>query len=159
MSGRRRGGNAYRPCVGILLLNPAGLAFAGRRSDSGPDSWQMPQGGIDRGEDPERAAFRELREETGVERASVLASTPGWLRYDLPPELAGRLWGGRYRGQRQKWFAMRHEGPESEIDIGPGGEFSAWRWVEPRTLPEIIVPFKRDLYERVLREFGGILGA
>lgn len=158
MSGRKRTGDLYRPGVGILLLNPAGLVFAGQRSDVGIDAWQMPQGGIDRDETPERAALRELREETGIERARVIASTPGWLRYDFPPELAGRLWRGRYRGQRQKWFAMRHEGPESEIDIGPGGEFSAWRWVEPGTLPEIIVPFKRDLYRRVLKEFGGVLG-
>lgn len=159
MSEEQTHASAYRPAVGILLLNPAGLAFAGRRRDIDPDAWQMPQGGIGRGEDPERAAFRELREETGVEQAKVLASTPGWLRYDLPPEIAPRLWRGRYRGQRQKWFAMRHEGPESEIDVGPGGEFSAWRWVEPRTLPDIIVPFKRNLYEQVLKEFEGIIEA
>lgn len=149
-------GDLYRPAVGILLLNPLGKAFVGQRIDTA-DAWQLPQGGIDAGEDPEAAAFRELREETGVAQAEVLASSRGWLRYDLPDALAGNLWRGRYRGQRQKWFAMRHTGPESEIDIGPGGEFSAWRWVPPHELPHLIVPFKRAMYVELLAEFAALL--
>ena len=147
----------YRPGVGILLLNAATQAFVGQRIDTGEPAWQLPQGGIDRGEDPETAAFRELREETGITRAEVLAGTSGWLQYDLPGALAGSVWKGRYRGQRQKWFAMRHMGPESEIDIGPGGEFSAWRWVDPWDLPDLVVPFKRQLYETLLGEFASLL--
>ena len=146
----------YRPAVGILLLNPDDKAFVGQRIDTA-DAWQLPQGGIDAGEDPEAAAFRELREETGVASAEVLARSRGWLRYDLPDALAGNLWKGRYRGQRQKWFAMRHTGPESEIDIHPGGEFSAWRWVCPRELPDLIVPFKRAMYVELLVEFADVL--
>ncbi len=147
----------YRRSVGILLLNPHALAFAGQRIDTEGAAWQLPQGGIDDGEDPETAAFRELREETGITQAEVLGCTRDWLRYDLPEPLAGKVWKGRYRGQQQKWFAMRHTGPEDEIDIGPGGEFSAWRWVRPDDLPSLIVPFKRALYEALLAEFAPIV--
>ncbi len=146
----------YRPAVGILLLNPDRMAFVGQRLDT-TRAWQLPQGGIDAGETPEDAAFRELREETGVRKAEVLARSRDWLRYDLPGEIAGKLWKGRYRGQQQMWFAMRHTGPESEIDIAPGGEFSAWRWVPPQELPHLIVPFKRAIYKELLAEFANVI--
>jgi putative (di)nucleoside polyphosphate hydrolase len=146
----------YRPAVGIMLLNPAGLAFVGRRIDmpAGLAAWQMPQGGIDPGETPRQAAFRELKEEVGTDKAEILAETRGWLHYDLPSDIASRMWGGRWRGQRQKWFLMRFTGEDA--DINPATEhpeFDAWEWVEPRRLPELIVPFKRPLYCDLLAEF------
>jgi putative (di)nucleoside polyphosphate hydrolase len=146
----------YRPAVGIMLLNPAELAFIGRRIDmpAGLAAWQMPQGGIDPGETPRQAAFRELKEEIGTDKAEILAETRGWLHYDLPSDIASRMWGGRWRGQRQKWFLMRFTGEDS--DINPATEhpeFDAWEWVEPRRLPELIVPFKRPLYCDLLAEF------
>jgi putative (di)nucleoside polyphosphate hydrolase len=146
----------YRPAVGIMLLNPAGLAFIGRRIDmpAGLAAWQMPQGGIDPGETPRQAAFRELKEEIGTDKAEILAETRGWLHYDLPSDIASRMWGGRWRGQRQKWFLMRFTGEDA--DINPATEhpeFDAWEWVEPRRLPELIVPFKRPLYCDLLAEF------
>ncbi len=147
----------YRPGVGIMLLNPAGLIFVGRRigMPAGLAAWQMPQGGIDPGETPPQAAMRELQEEVGTDKAEILAETAGWLHYDLPPELTGGVWGGRYRGQRQKWFAMRFLGEDSDIDPAAGEhpEFDAWEWVRPQRLPELIVPFKRQLYLDVLAEF------
>lgn len=140
----------YRPGVGIMLLNRDGNVFVGRRIDmpAGLAAWQMPQGGIDPGETPRDAALRELREEVGTDRAEILGETRGWLRYDLPGEIAGMAWGGRYRGQRQKWFAMRFTGEDSDIDPAASGEpeFDAWEWVAPDRLPELIVPFKRRLY-------------
>jgi putative (di)nucleoside polyphosphate hydrolase len=146
----------YRPAVGIMLLNPAGLAFVGRRIDMPARlaAWQMPQGGIDPGETPSQAAFRELEEELGTDKAEIVAETPGWLHYDLPTDIASRMWSGRWRGQRQKWFLMRFTG--SDADINPATEhpeFDAWEWVEPRRLPELIVPFKRQLYRDLLAEF------
>jgi putative (di)nucleoside polyphosphate hydrolase len=160
-------GLPYRPCVGVMLLNREGRVFVGRRSDRGeqPEGagtwWQMPQGGLDPGEDPEQAARRELMEETGVRSASVIARTRDWLTYDLPPELVGVAWEGRYRGQKQLWFAARFEGDESEIDLGPREgheqEFDAWRWVGLRELPSLIVPFKRKVYLAVIEEFAGLL--
>jgi putative (di)nucleoside polyphosphate hydrolase len=146
----------YRPAVGIMLLNPAGLAFAGRRIDmpAGLAAWQMPQGGIDPGETPRQAAFRELKEEIGTDKAEILAETRGWLHYDLPSDIASRMWSGRWRGQRQKWFLMRFTGEDA--DINPATEhpeFDAWEWVEPSRLPDLIVPFKRPLYRDVLAEF------
>jgi putative (di)nucleoside polyphosphate hydrolase len=146
----------YRPAVGIMLLNPASLAFIGRRIDmpAGLAAWQMPQGGIDPGETPRQAAFRELKEEVGTDKAEILAETRGWLHYDLPPDIVPRMWGGRWRGQRQKWFLMRFTGKDSEIDPATEhAEFDAWEWVEPRRLPELIVPFKRPLYCELLAEF------
>jgi putative (di)nucleoside polyphosphate hydrolase len=156
---------SYRPCVGVMLLNDSGLAFIGRRRPKGAQDlvnarfeWQMPQGGVDAGEEPEAAAFRELYEETNVRNATMLGVIEPWLSYDLPPE-AGRRWKGKYIGQTQKWFAMRFTGNESEIDIDrPAGgahqpEFDAWRWERPTLLPELIVPFKRHVYEEVVREF------
>jgi putative (di)nucleoside polyphosphate hydrolase len=146
----------YRPCVGVTLINPAGLIWAGRRLDSTAEAWQMPQGGIDAGEKPREAALRELEEETGVNATSVkfLAKTHRWLTYDLPPELLGKVWGGKYRGQRQKWFLFRFDGDDSEIDIAkPHPEFSAWRWIGAEEMLAAIVPFKREVYGQVIQSF------
>ena len=153
----------YRPCVGIMALNRAGLAFVGRRID-GPEhidathAWQMPQGGIDPGEEPQIAAARELREETNISSVEWLGEVADWLNYDIPPDIVGLAWQGRYRGQTQKWFAVRFIGDESEIDVAhPGGghqaEFSAWRWEALQNVPDLVVPFKRHVYERVVKEF------
>ncbi|MEC9342452.1 MAG: RNA pyrophosphohydrolase [Pseudomonadota bacterium] len=155
----------YRPCVGIMVLNASGLVWAGRRKrapkdelGNSPQLWQMPQGGIDEGEKAEPAARRELREETGIVSVSLLAESPGWLRYDLPAELIGVALKGRYRGQKQKWFAYRVEGAESEIAIDPppdghAAEFDKWAWKPMEDLPRLIVPFKRRLYEEVVSTF------
>ncbi len=146
----------YRPCVGVMLINPAGLIFAGQRIDSAAPAWQMPQGGVDRGETPETAALRELEEEVGLPPAAVevLDATPDWLRYDLPAELVPRVWGGRYRGQQQRWFLMRHLGPDSDIRIDTAHpEFSRWRWIAADEMLAAIVPFKRDIYARVIDRF------
>ncbi len=149
----------YRAGVGIMLLDRDGRAFVGRRIDTGGDNWQMPQGGIDRGESPREAALRELKEEVGTDRAEILAESGAWLSYDVPQPLAGRLWRGRYRGQRQKWFAMRFTGRDGDIDLKTHHpEFDAWKWVAPAALPELIVPFKRQLYRNVLKEFAALLG-
>jgi putative (di)nucleoside polyphosphate hydrolase len=154
----------YRPCVGIMVLNNAGLVWIGKRSDAPGDAegrgawWQMPQGGIDDGEDPERAALRELYEETGMRSVEVVASIPAWLTYDLPPELQGIAWGGRYRGQKQRWFLVRFTGTDDEISIAPGPghkrEFDSWRWAPAGELVELIVPFKRPVYTAVIADFG-----
>ncbi len=158
----------YRPCVGIMLVNRAGLAFVGRRANKklrehvAPGfEWQMPQGGIDEDEDPYKAALRELQEETNVTSVSLIAEAPDWFAYDLPDDIAMEAWKGRYRGQRQKWFALRFEGADAEIDIeNPAGghrpEFDAWRWEPIANLPALIVPFKRPVYERVVAAFGDI---
>ncbi|HVC56156.1 MAG TPA: RNA pyrophosphohydrolase [Stellaceae bacterium] len=147
----------YRPGVGILLLNRAGNVFVGRRIDmpAGLAAWQMPQGGIDHGEAPHEAAIRELKEETGTDQAQILAESRVWRHYDVPPAIAAGMWGGRFRGQRQKWFAMRFTGEDADIDPAATAhpEFDAWEWVIPERLPELIVPFKRVLYEDVLAEF------
>jgi len=153
----------YRPCVGIVAFNRDGLAFIGRRID-GPEhvdlthAWQMPQGGIDAGEEPWPAALRELHEETNISSVERLGEIDEWLSYDIPADLIGQAWNGRYRGQTQKWFAVRFTGAESEIDIAhPGGthqaEFSAWRWEPLQNVPDLVVPFKRPVYERVIAEF------
>jgi len=159
-------GLGYRPCVGIMLLNADGKVWIGRRAEGryqpqpeGPGSWwQMPQGGIDANENPRDAAMRELWEETGVRSVTIIAEIPRCLRYDLPPALVGKVWGGRYRGQSQRWFLARFHGPDSEIDITPRHghevEFDAWRWADVGELLELIVPFKRDVYRAVLDELG-----
>ena len=144
----------YRPCVGVMLLNRAGLVFVARRIDTRAEAWQMPQGGIDKGEAPRDAALRELKEETGVDNVTILAESQDWYRYDLPPEIARSIWKGRYRGQEQKWFAARFLGNDGEIDIDqPKPEFEAWQWVEIEALPDLIVPFKRDVYAGLVEEF------
>lgn len=145
----------YRPCVGMMVLNQAGQVFVGRRIDTKMEAWQMPQGGIDEGEDIEGAALRELEEEIGTRAVDVLAVTADWLHYDLPADLIGRVWGGRYRGQRQKWFAMRLRGGDELINIETHHpEFNAWRWEEAARVPEMIVPFKRPLYREVMAQLG-----
>jgi putative (di)nucleoside polyphosphate hydrolase len=144
----------YRPCVGMMLLNGRGEAFVARRIDMPSESWQMPQGGIDAGEAPNVAVFREMREEIGTEKAQVLGESAGWHDYDLPPELLGKIWGGRYRGQRQKWFVLRFTGNDADINIAtPEPEFLAWKWAPVAQLPDLIVPFKRDLYTKIVAEF------
>jgi putative (di)nucleoside polyphosphate hydrolase len=146
----------YRPCVGVMLANRDGDVFVGQRRDSDVPAWQMPQGGIDAGESPREAALRELEEETGIPAGlvEILAETPGWHRYDLPPELLGKVWKGRYRGQEQKWVLMRFLGTDAQVNIATEHpEFSRWRWISPADLPGHIVPFKRAVYEAVLEEF------
>ena len=155
----------YRPCVGLAVFNTQGLVFVGRRL-GGPEhvdathSWQMPQGGIDEGEDPYEAALRELYEETNIRSIRKLGEVEGWLKYDIPRDIAGQAWKGKYRGQKQKWYALRFTGDESEIDIAsPGGghkpEFVEWRWEKLENAPGLIVPFKRQVYEDVVRNFAG----
>jgi putative (di)nucleoside polyphosphate hydrolase len=156
----------YRPCVGVALFNREGRVFVGRRRpDKGPEyrdpvfEWQMPQGGIDPGEDPYVAALRELYEETNIRSTALLAEAPEWYRYDLPLDTLGKALKGRYRGQTQKWFALRFTGDEAEIDVrAPGGghhkpEFVDWRWERLENLPDLIIPFKRGVYEQVVRAF------
>jgi len=153
----------YRPCAGMTVLNRTGRVFIGRRTD-GPEHidathvWQMPQGGIDEGEDPYKAALRELYEETNIRSVQKLGEIADWLTYDLPSDVAKKAWRGKYRGQKQKWYALRFTGDEGEIDIArPAGghkpEFVEWRWVAMDELPDLVVPFKRQTYERVVREF------
>jgi putative (di)nucleoside polyphosphate hydrolase len=158
----------YRLNVGIAVFNRSGSVWVGHRSDAHAEGegeghwWQMPQGGMDTGEDPEKCAFRELFEETSIRSVELIRAADGWLVYDLPAELVGRSWGGRYRGQKQKWFALRFTGEESEIDVlSPGGgqfkpEFSSWRWEKLARLPNLVVPFKRKVYEQVAEAFRDI---
>lgn len=160
----------YRPCVGIMVLNGADLVWAGRRVaegnseyDGSPQLWQMPQGGIDKGEDPAEAALRELYEETGIRSVTLLREAPDWITYDLPPHLVGIGLKGKYRGQKQRWFAYRFTGDESEIAINPppGGhqmEFDAWEWKPMLDLPGLIVPFKRKAYDEVIAAFRDLVG-
>lgn len=154
----------YRPCAGITVFNSQGLVFIGRRA-GGPEHvdathvWQMPQGGIDENEDPYKAALRELYEETNIRTVEKLGEIADWLAYDIPRDIIGEAWGGKYRGQKQKWYALRFTGAESEIDIAhPGGwnhkpEFIDWRWAQLSELPDLVVPFKRPVYERVAKDF------
>jgi putative (di)nucleoside polyphosphate hydrolase len=147
----------YRLGVGLVLFNRDGLVWVGRRLDQKIEAWQMPQGGIDEGETPEQAALRELEEEIGTGNAEIIAESKDWLTYELPPELLGVAWKGRYRGQKQKWFALRFTGRDSDITIDTEHpEFAEWRWVAFDRLVELIVPFKRDLYRQVTAEFAGL---
>lgn len=158
----------YRPCVGVAVFNPAGDVFIGERRDGSEHSqvemaWQMPQGGIDAGEEPLAAAHRELFEETSMSSVSLIAEAPGWVTYDLPSDLLGVAWKGKYRGQRQKWFAFRFEGAEDEINVlsppdGHKPEFVSWRWERLERLPQLVVPFKRGVYEQVVSAFRSISG-
>ncbi|MGY6548528.1 MAG: RNA pyrophosphohydrolase [Roseinatronobacter sp.] len=157
MSPERAAALPYRPCVGIMLINPAGLIFAAQRLDSPVPAWQMPQGGIDPGENPGLAALRELEEEISVPPALVapLSESRDWLSYDLPVDMVPRIWGGRYRGQKQRWFLMRYLGRDAQIDLATAQpEFSDWRWIDAQGLLDSIVPFKRATYAQVVREFG-----
>ena len=145
---------AYRPSAGIMLLNRDGLVFVAQRIDTPGNAWQMPQGGIDDGESPGDAALRELHEETGIDKAEIISESNGWLTYDFPQALAGTLWQGQYRGQRQKWFALRFTGADNDINLATAHpEFSAWKWVAIDELSGIIVEFKRSIYEQVVAEF------
>ncbi|MET1756552.1 RNA pyrophosphohydrolase [Novosphingobium sp. RD2P27] len=149
---------SYRPCVGVMLVNAAGKAFVGKRIDNREgDWWQMPQGGVDKGEDLKTAAFRELWEETGVteQHVKLIAQLQEELLYDLPEELMGKLWGGKYRGQRQTWYLGRFEGEDADINLNAHQppEFCEWKWIEPELLPELIVPFKKRVYRAILEEF------
>jgi len=149
----------YRPGVGIMLLNREGKVLVAQRIDMASAAWQMPQGGIDKGESPLAAAWRELKEEIGTDAAELIAESRGWLCYDLPAEVAARRWRGRYRGQTQKWFVFRFLGRDDDIDIAAEKpEFSDWRWADMAELPELIVPFKRALYLRLIDEFGHLGG-
>lgn len=148
----------YRPCVGIMLLNSEAKVFVAQRLDTPIEAWQMPQGGIDKGETGKQAALRELKEEIGSDNAEIIAESEGWLHYDLPPDLIPSVWHGRYRGQSQKWYVMRFLGQDSEIDIETEEpEFSSWRWVELDALPELIIPFKRKLYQDLVEEFRAVV--
>src|SRR5258707_10108162 len=153
----------YRPCGGMMVLNRAGLVFVGRRTD-GPEHvdathvWQMPQGGIDEDEDPYQAALRELFEETNIRSVEKLGEVADWLAYDIPRDIVGEAWGGKYRGQKQKWYALRFTGEDSEIDIAhPAGghkpEFAEWRWERLASVVRLVVPFKRPVYERLVKDF------
>ncbi|SHE35624.1 putative (di)nucleoside polyphosphate hydrolase [Ruegeria intermedia] len=151
----------YRPCVGLMLMNDRGKIFVGQRNDRFEDAWQMPQGGVDEGESPREAALRELQEEIGVtpDLVEIVAETDGWLPYDLPHDIVPKIWKGRYRGQQQKWFLLRFLGTDDQIDIQTDHpEFTRWKWQDPDRLIAEIVPFKREVYERVMEAFGGYLG-
>ena len=144
----------YRPCVGIMLLNRDGKVFVGKRIDQTVEGWQMPQGGIDKGETPKQAALRELQEEVGTDKAEILAEMDDWVTYDLPEHLIGVAFHGKYKGQKQKWFAMRFTGEDADIDLtAHEPEFSAFQWVGMDKLPGLIVPFKRDTYRQVIAAF------
>ncbi len=144
----------YRPCVGVMLFNPEGLVFVGRRIEQTVEGWQMPQGGIDEGETPRQAALREMKEEIGTDKAEILREHPDWLTYDLPGHLLGVALHGRYRGQKQKWFALRFTGTDADIDVDTHEpEFAEWKWLAVEALPRLIVPFKRDTYAKVIDAF------
>jgi len=144
----------YRPCVGIMLLNPEGKVFVAKRIDTMVEAWQMPQGGIDEGESSTEAAFREMEEEIGTRNAKILQEHDGWLHYDLPEHLMGKVWQGKYRGQKMKWYLMRFQGQDNDINLETEHpEFSEWKWLEMDKLCQYIVEFKRPLYEQLVAYF------
>ena len=150
----------YRPAAGIMLLNADNKVFVGQRLDNKLEAWQMPQGGLDPGEAPEQAALRELEEETGIKPhlVEIIAAAPEALLYELPADMIPRLWKGKYRGQRQHWFLMRFNGTDADVHIDTAHpEFRAWKWAQPSELPDMIVPFKRALYQNVLRIFAHLI--
>ena len=154
------GQNGYRRGVGVMLLNHKGEVFVGARIDNTDEAWQMPQGGIDKGEEPWATALRELEEETGIPPHLIerIAECPERMKYDLPDELQGKLWGGKWKGQDQDWFLARFLGRDSDVNIDTeDAEFRDWKWIEPAQLPELIVPFKRELYRRLLQDFAAYL--
>ncbi|WP_416899204.1 MAG: RNA pyrophosphohydrolase [Minwuia sp.] len=147
-------GLPYRPCAGIMLVNRDWRVFVGQRIDQQVEAWQMPQGGIDKGEDPRTAAFRELEEEVGTAKAELIAESGGWVNYDLPAHLVGKVWKGRFRGQAQKWFLLRFTGEDTDIDIETDHpEFETWRWARLSELVDMAIEFKRDTYRQVVAEF------
>jgi putative (di)nucleoside polyphosphate hydrolase len=144
----------YRPGVGMMIVNEDNMVFVGKRIDSSIDAWQMPQGGIDEGEEAVVAVIREMEEEIGTNKAEIIAESVEWFSYDLPTRLIPKVWNGKYRGQRQKWFAVRFLGLDSDININTAHpEFCEWRWVSIPELPSLIVPFKQDIYTKVVAEF------
>jgi putative (di)nucleoside polyphosphate hydrolase len=145
----------YRPCVGIMLFNQDGKVFVGKRIDQTVEGWQMPQGGIDKGEEPKQAVLRELQEEVGTGKAKILGEMEDWVTYDLPKHLIGVAFHGKYRGQKQKWFALRFTGTDADIDLtAHEPEFADFKWVDLKELPDLIVPFKRDIYRQVIAALG-----
>src|SRR5262245_25665339 len=148
----------YRPCVGLMVLNRAGQVFVGNRIDQSIESWQMPQGGIDEGEEPWATALRELKEEIGTSNVELLREHPDWLHYDLPPQLVGIAWEGKFRGQKLKWFAVRYKGVDADINVKTAHqEFSNWRWADIGDLLGLIVPFKRETYAKVIAAFSDLV--
>ena len=145
----------YRLGVGAVLFNADGKVLVAQRIDTPGNAWQMPQGGIDEGEDPRETVFRELAEEIGTANAEIIGETDGWLTYDLPKEIRKTIWKGRYRGQKQKWFALRYLGCDKDIDLEAHKhpEFSTWKWAEFETIPDLIVPFKKSLYQEIVDTF------
>lgn len=144
----------YRRCAGIMMLNKQGQVFVAKRIDTDIEAWQMPQGGIDEGEEPQQAAIRELEEETGVRDVTVMAEYENWLAYDLPDELYGKVWKGKYGGQTMKWYVMRFNGDDDDIDIETEhAEFSTWKWTNMHELEDIIVPFKKEIYRKLAAQF------
>ena len=149
----------YRPCVGICLVNDEGMIFAGKRIDNRAEAWQMPQGGIDEGEDAVTACFREMAEEIGTDKAELIAQHPEWLDYDIPENLANKLWNGAYKGQTQKWMLLRYKGVDADINIATEiPEFESWQWMAPEDLVSLAVPFKQNVYRALMESFKEHLG-
>jgi putative (di)nucleoside polyphosphate hydrolase len=161
MTPRRAGNLPYRRCIGAFLINREGRVLVGQRADRDEPAWQLPQGGIEENETPRQAVLRELAEEIGTDRATVIGEMPGWVAYDFPGDLAARVWDGRYRGQKQKWFALRFEGSDADIDLAASGrpEFRDWKWVPVDALAALAVPFKRQVYETLVARFGPLADA